>query len=60
VPVPEIVPVTISVWLALNVVVLGEGASGAVSSECTVTGEEADDVCVSGVEALSVISSSNA
>jgi hypothetical protein len=45
--------------LTSKVVTLRVSAPGAVSAECTVTAEEADDVAVSGVEALSVTLSSN-
>ena len=59
-PVDGIVPVTVNAWLTSNAVALTVGAAGAVSAECTVTVEEAPDVDVSDVVALSVTCNSNA
>jgi hypothetical protein len=55
-----IVPVTVNAWPALTDVALTAGAVGAVNAELTVTVEDAAELCVSGVVALSVTWSSNA
>ena len=55
-----IVAVTVNAWSMSSTVALTAGAAGGVRVELTVTVDEADDVNISGVDALSVTLSSNA
>ena len=51
---------TVRAWFDTTLVRFGTGAEGAVRTDDTTTLEEADDVWVSGVLALSVTLNSNA
>jgi hypothetical protein len=57
-PVEGMIAVTVSVWSRSNFAALMDGVDAAVSAELTVIVEDAEDVVVSGVEALSVTLSS--
>jgi hypothetical protein len=54
VPVEGRVDCTVSIWFTSSIVALTVGVVGAVSALFTVTVDDAPDVCVSGVLALSV------